>query len=171
MFSALGSLFQNIFGNILGIIFKKVNIEISVGKSEKSIVNNIYVTSNSPNQSDVDALVEKLRFALENGDKADLNRYTPDSPTAIGSTTAAGSGEKNLFTPISNRDSSFEVDVSIDLNGESVSDKNILSMLTNYGSYHPECRKQPLEPYESGVLAISEVVGARMRKTRIKAAQ
>ena len=35
-----------------------------------------------------------------------------------------------------------------------------------FGSYHPECRKQPLEPYESGVLAISEIVGARMRKIR-----
>ena len=39
------------------------------------------------------------------------------------------------------------------------------------GTYIPECPKHPLEPYESGVSLISEIVGARMRKTRFTATQ
>lgn len=141
MFSAFGHFCQNIFGNIFGSIFKKLNIKISVNKSEKSIVNNINITLNSPSESDVVALVEKLR-SLDSGDIADSNRYTPESSTAIGSTTVTRPDEKNLIDPIGTRDHKSEVRVDIDLNGKSVSDKSILGMLTSY------CHHAPIIPFD-----------------------
>ena len=47
--------------------------------------------------------------------------------------------------------------------------QNFEMLMEIFGTYTAECPKHPLEPYESGVSAISEIVGARMRKTRFKA--